>query len=200
MWIKYIPFYRATGKLKTLYNRVKGPNDNVDNILMSHSLRPHSLEGHMKLYKNVLHHKDNLIPKWFLEVLGVYVSMLNDCNYCVNHHFAGFKRLLNDEEKSQKIWDALSADKPEQYFSDGKLAMIHYAHKLTKTPGLMERSDIQPLRNHGLSDGEILEVNQVVSYFSYANRTVLGLGVNTEGDILGLSPGDSDNPDNWSHG
>jgi hypothetical protein len=40
----------------------------------------------------------------------------------------------------------------------------------------------------------------VVSYFAYANRTVLGLGVNTDGDVLGLSPGDNDDPDNWSHG
>ena len=28
---------------------------------------------------------------------------------------------------------------------------------------------------------------------------VLGLGVTTDGDILGLSPGNSDNPDDWSH-
>ena len=45
----------------------------------------------------------------------------------------------------------------------------------------------------------ILELNQVTSYFNYANRTVLGLGVSTEGDELGLSPGDSDDPKNWHH-
>jgi hypothetical protein len=28
---------------------------------------------------------------------------------------------------------------------------------------------------------------------------VLGLGVNTEGDILGLSPSDSDDFENWHH-
>ena len=33
-----------------------------------------------------------------------------------------------------------------------------------------------------------------------ANRTVLGLGCSTEGDELGLSPGQSDDPDDWSHG
>ena len=48
-------------------------------------------------------------------------------------------------------------------------------------------------------DGEILEVNQVVAYFCYANRTVLGLGVTTEGDIIGLSPNENDDPDNWNH-
>jgi uncharacterized protein YciW len=55
------------------------------------------------------------------------------------------------------------------------------------------------MRGAGLDDGEILEVNQVVSYFAYVNRTVLGLGVDTEGDTLGLSPTDSADLENWQH-
>jgi uncharacterized protein YciW len=55
------------------------------------------------------------------------------------------------------------------------------------------------MREAGLDDGMILEVNQVVAYFAYANRTVLGLGVSHAGEVLGLSPGDSDDPDNWTH-
>ena len=55
------------------------------------------------------------------------------------------------------------------------------------------------LRDAGYSDGEILEINQVSAYFGYANRTVLGLGCSTKGDILGLSPNKSENPDDWSH-
>jgi uncharacterized protein YciW len=55
------------------------------------------------------------------------------------------------------------------------------------------------MRAAGLTDGEILEVNQVVAYFAYANRTVSGLGVTTHGDVLGLSPADTEG-DDWSHG
>ena len=47
--------------------------------------------------------------------------------------------------------------------------------------------------------GEILEINQVCAYFAYANRTVLGLGVSTDGDIIGLSPNNSEDPEDWSH-
>ena len=71
-WIKTIPYERATGKLKSLYDRVKGPNDNVDNIMLAHGLRPHTMEGHMALYKAVLHHPRNTIDKWFLEAIGIY--------------------------------------------------------------------------------------------------------------------------------
>ena len=43
------------------------------------------MEGH--LYKYVLHHSGNTVDKRFLETIGVYVSLLNDCAYCVEHHF-----------------------------------------------------------------------------------------------------------------
>ena len=59
--------------------------------------------------------------------------------------------------------------------------------------------EIDELRNVGFSDGEILEINQVASYFNYVNRMVVGLGVDLHGDEIGLSPNESDNPDNWNH-
>ena len=60
-------------------------------------------------------------------------------------------------------------------------------------------NDIKNLKDVGFDEGEILEINQVCSYFNYVNRCVLGLGVTTEGDILGLSPNESDDPNNWTH-
>lgn len=198
-WIKFIPYEKAEGKLKKLYNRVKGPDNNVDNILTAHSLRPHSLEGHMVLYKNVLHHSNNKIPKWFLETIGVYVSMLNHCDYCVEHHFSGLKRLLDDESRSSSIRTGLEKNEYDNLFDKGQVLALEYARKLTESPGAMSEEDAIQLKSAGWSDGELLEINQVTAYFNYANRTVLGLGVTTDGDILGLSPNDSNDPDNWSH-
>jgi uncharacterized peroxidase-related enzyme len=198
-WIQTIPYREATGLLKQLFDRVKGPDDHIDNILLVHSLRPHTLKGHMTLYKNVLHHRSNTIPKWLLEALGVYVSMLNACDYCVDHHFAGMQRLLGDDVKAQSIRRALELGKPEACFSGKDLAFFHYVENLTLRPGKMSGPSLDEMRRYGADDGEILEVNQVVSYFAYANRTVLGLGVTTEGDILGLSPGARDD-ESWLHG
>lgn len=198
-WIKTIAYEEAKGKLKQLYERVKGPDNNVDNIMMVHSLRPHSMEGHMHIYKYVLHHNGNTFPKWYLETIGVYVSMLNDCNYCVEHHFQGMRRLVNDEERSVAVRKALEARQPEEVFSRKELALLRYAEKLTLSPAALQASDMDVLREAGADDGEILEVNQVTSYFCYANRTVLGLGVSTAGDIIGLSPNENDEPDNWNH-
>ncbi|ATG43924.1 putative peroxidase-related protein enzyme [Phaeobacter piscinae] len=199
-WIKTIPFDAATGKLKALYDRVTGPGGNVDNIMMMHSLRPQSMEGHMALYKAVLHHSGNSLPKWYLEVLGVWVSSLNDCGYCVEHHFAGLQRLLRDAPRGAAIRAAIEARNPQLApLEAAERAGMVYARKLTEAPAAVIEADINALRAAGLDDGQILEINQVTAYFSYANRTVLGLGCSTRGDVLGLSPNNSENPEDWGH-
>ena len=198
-WINTVPYEEASGRLKLLYDRIKGPDDNVDNIMMAHSLRPHTMEGHMSLYKHVLHNSANVTPRWLLEALGVYVSFLNGCTYCVEHHYQGMRQLLQDDERADSIRTALEADQPERAFDDESVAgMFRYARLLTVDPKSVTEQAIDDLRRAEVSDGENLEVNQVVSYFAYANRTVLGTGANTEGDILGLSPSGSDG-DDWSH-
>ncbi len=203
-WIRVISYADSKGKLRKLYDRVKGPDNNVDNIMMAHSLRPHSMEGHMAIYKYVLHHNGNSLPKYFLEMLGTWVSMLNQCEYCVEHHFAGMKRLMaqmdNGAAKADTILTALKFnDLAHDIFTPADRAALYYARTLTLQPSTLTQKSIQPLHDAGYDDGEILEINQVSAYFSYANRTVLGLGVNTDGDVLGLSPNNSDNPDDWGH-
>ena len=154
----------------------------------------------MALYKYVLHHTANTVPKWFLETIGVWVSRLNKCGYCVDHHFQGLKRLVSDDQRSAAIRTALDTGEIEAGpFSEQEKRALRYAEVLTRDPASVSEDLIQGLRAAGYNDGEILEINQVTAYFSYANRTVLGLGCSTAGDILGLSPNKSDSPDDWSH-
>ena len=153
----------------------------------------------MALYKNVLHNSNNTLPKWYLESLGTYVSYLNQCNYCVDHHAEGLKRLLGNDKKYKEIRTNIERDKLENSFDEKMLEGFRYAKKLTLSHHLISKKDMEALRSVGYDDGEILEVNQLVSYFNYVNRTVVGLGVNIDGDILGLSPNENDDPNNWNH-
>ena len=198
-WIKTIAYEQASGRLRKLYDRIKGPDDNVDNIMLAHSLRPHTMEGHMALYKHVIHHSSNTLARSYLEIIGVYVSILNDCEYCIEHHFAGLCRLLQDQERANAIRSALENEEPAAAFHGKELTGLNYARMLTADPSAVDAQDIDELRESGFDDGEILELNQVSAYFAYANRTVLGLGIDTGGDVLGLSPGESDDSSNWSH-
>ncbi len=198
-YIKTITPSDAKGRLAKIYDRVRGADGRVDNILTAHSLRPPSLEGHMALYKNVLHHSANQVPKWFLEVIGVLVSLRNGCAYCVEHHFAGLERLLDDADEAAAIRSSLEGELAEGAIWGAKeIAALLYAEKLTMRPADMAETDVSELREAGWDDGEILEINQVAAYFAYANRTVLGLGVSINGEQLGLSPNSSEDGD-WGH-
>jgi uncharacterized peroxidase-related enzyme len=198
-WIKTIDYLNADSNLKRIYNRVKGPNNNVDNVLSIHSLRPHTLVGHMTLYKSVLHNSNNVLPKWYLESIGVYVSHLNNCTYCVEHHFNGFKKLLKDDLKADYYLESVKNDTLADFFDSKYFSGIVYAQKLTMEVQNIKKENFESLKIAGFSEGEILEINQVVSYFNYVNRTVVGLGVDLKGDVLGLSPNESEDPNNWSH-
>lgn len=198
-WIKVISFNEASGKLKQIYNKIKGPNNQIDNVLSIHSLRPHTLIGHMSLYKNTLHHTDNTFPNWFLEFLGTYTSYINKCDYCYQHHFTGMKRFLKDDSKAELIKYHIENDTLDSILDEKDQEIINYVRLLTFNAHQITKVNIEMLKEHGLNDGELLEINQVVAYFNYANRTVLGLGVTTKNEILGLSPNNKNDASSWSH-
>lgn len=58
--------------------------------------------------------------------------------------------------------------------------MLRYAEKLTLTPGQMVEADVKMLRKVGFEDVDILDINQIVAYYAYVNRTADGLGVKLE--------------------
>ena len=190
-WIRMIPDAEAEGLLKRLYDKVRTPHGTVDNVMRAHSLRPHTMDGHVTLYRSVLHNPDNTLPFWFLEVVASYTSIVNDCAYSLAHHFTNVRRLLKDEPRADAILKALEARAPERAFEGKELALLRYSEKLTAQVGRMAAADVDALREAGCDDGEILEVNQVCAYFNYSNRLLNGLGVTTEGDVVGYYKEDS---------
>lgn len=179
-WIQSIGPEQAQGRLRAQYERLADSAGRVDNVLTVHGLRPHSLEGHLALYRAAVHHSANTLPKVYLEALGVRVSRLNGCGYCVAHHSQGVRREAGDPARVQALLAALELDRPGPPFSAAEQAGLAYADRLTREPGAVSEADIRAMRAAGLDDGQILEVNQVVGYFCYANRVVLGLGVELE--------------------
>lgn len=175
----------ATGAAKEALDEARTPHGTVDNVLRVHSLRPHTIYGHMTLYRSVLHHPDNTIPIWFLEAVGTYTSILNECDYSVTHHSLNLRKLVADDKRSEAILSALRDQRPERVFDGKFLAMLIYVRKLTLNVANMNKKDFDLLIDAGCMDGEILELNQVVGYFCYANRLLNGLGVTTDGDVIG---------------
>ena len=58
--------------------------------------------------------------------------------------------------------------------------MCLFAEKLTLQPSTITQLDIDTLSDFDLSDKEISEIVQIVSYFNYINRVADGLGLESE--------------------
>lgn len=184
-WISMIPDHLASPEWKAALGVARTPAGTVDNVMRVHSHRPNTMLGHVKLYRAVLHDDANTVPMWFQETIASYVSLINSSHYSYSNHWKNARHLIGDEPRADAIEAALRANRPEDVFSGAELAMLQYAAKLTRTPGEMVEDDVLGLRQLGVDDGQILEVNQVCAYFNYVNRLLNGLGVSLKGDVVG---------------
>ena len=184
-WIRMISDDEADETLKDALDMARTPHGTVDNVMRVHSLRPSTMRGHVVLYRACLHDDTNTVPMWFQEVISSYVSTLNSCPYSYANHWSNARHLIGDDARADAVEAALNARRPDQAFEGAELAALHYAETLTLRPGEIARADVEALRAAGWDDGQILEINQIIGYFNYANRLLNGLGVTTEGDVVG---------------
>ena len=184
-WIRMLSDLEAGEDLSEALALARTPHGTVDNVMRVHSLRPNTLRGHVALYRATLHDDSNTLPAWLQECIASYVSILNDCPYALANHWANARHLIGGGSRADRIEAALAARRPEDAFEGRELALMRYAEKLTVQPGAMEKADVEALFEAGLDDGEILEANQIIGYFNYVNRCLNGLGVTTEGDVVG---------------
>ncbi len=71
----------AGDRLSRLYRACLDPEHGVvDNILKVHSLAPETLDGHLRLYRSVMHTAGELSRRE-REVIAVAVSACNECHY-----------------------------------------------------------------------------------------------------------------------
>jgi len=184
-WITTISPPSATGRVKEVYEQAATPHGDVDNVYQAQSLRPETILGHDLLYKSVLHFENPACPRWYLEAIAVFTSVLNLCPYAVKHHLANMDHLLGDPGRSADILKAFQSNMLETAFAGKELLLMRYARKLTKDPADLNRADIESLKGKGVSDEEILEVNQVSACFNYSNRVINGLGVRLGNERIG---------------
>ena len=184
-WIEMIGDEEADDTLRAALDLARTPHGTVDNVMRVHSLRPHTMRAHVHLYKAALHDDTNTLSPWLQETIASYVSLLNRCDYSFDNHWTNARHLIADDTRADEIEAALREDTPERVFEGAQLALMRYARTLTLTPANMRKEDIVALRESGVDDGEILEANQIIGYFNYANRLLNGLGVTTKGDVVG---------------
>ncbi|MBM4107497.1 MAG: peroxidase-related enzyme [Phycisphaerae bacterium] len=183
-FIRVIPRADAEGHLADLYRRYANRNGHVDHVLVVHSLHPATLEAHMALYAQAMHGPSSL-SRVEREVLGVVVSRVNGCRYCLEHHATGLARELTEDRRGLAV---CLKEGNVAGLTPREAGLAGYATKLTSEPASVTAHDIAALHAAGLSDREVLDAAQVIGYFNYVNRIVLGLGVTLEAGPIGQHP------------
>ena len=108
-WIEMVNDDVASPELMDALSLARTPHGTVDNVMRVHSLRPNTMLGHVKLYRAALHDEANTLPMWLQEVIGSYVSMLNQCAYSYANHWANASHLIGQSRTSSSSRESASS-------------------------------------------------------------------------------------------
>jgi len=179
-YIDYIKPEEAQGRLREIYEQISKERGKIANIMKIQSLDPEAMYLHIELYKHLMFGKSGL-SRVEREMIGVIVSKINGCEYCIEHHVQALNNYWKDVDRcSQFLKDYRVAELKER-----EIAILDYVVTLSQKPNEVSKELIQAMRNCGLGDKEILSVNLVASYFNFVNRISTGLDVNFNQSEIG---------------
>ena len=185
-WIQTIPEAEAEGAVAEAYAAVRRPDGSVHNLYKAFSLWPETMAPADALYKAMLHGGDSTLPPWFLELVATSVAWLCECEYAAAHHGARFERLLGDADRAACMHEAVREGTATIALDTAQNALLAYARKLTLEPAAIGEEDLGELREAGVGDRELLEVNQLCAGFNYWVRVINGLGIRLGNERIGL--------------
>jgi len=185
-WIESSNDAEASHELRAQFDAVRNDRGELDNLYRAFSLRGHMMRPADDLYRAVLHHDSNTIAKRDSELYGCYVAILTECDYALAHHGDNFCQLDTSRDQGEQILNALRADRLNECGDAKTVAALRFVKTLTTQPEQMASENISELRANGWNDGEILEIVQIVSMFSYFVRVINALGISLGDETIGL--------------
>lgn len=145
--------------------------------LMAYS--PKTAEPLNALAEILLRDDDNTLSRGDRELIGTYVSYLNDCFFCQNVHGAMAGHYLGCD--IQQI-DGIKHDFKSANLSDKMKALLSIAGSVQKGGKQVTELQIDEARKNGATDKEIHDTVLIAAAFCMFNRYVDGLGTSAPTD------------------
>ncbi|MFN8021702.1 MAG: peroxidase-related enzyme [Acidimicrobiales bacterium] len=173
VWVRIIEMDEATGSLREAYDwqaqRLGEPTD----FTKLGSLYPDIVWERLRLYKAVEGCPSGL-SQIERQLAAFVVSRLNATTHCGS----GLEIKLTELGADRSLIDLVIADPGDVRSGDERIdAICAYAAKLTSAPATMTEADVERLREVGLDDLDLLDLNNMVAYYNYLNRVSNGLGL-----------------------
>ncbi len=172
-WIDYVSPEDAEGPLASSYDWQAASLGEPAEFTMLGSLYPDIVQRRLELYKTVEGCPSDLSQIERQSAAWV-TSLLNGTAHCGS----GLRLKLASLGVAEETLQHIEANPDAVNTGDARLdAICAHAAKLTSSPTEMAESDVQQLRSLGLSDLDIVDLNNMVAYYNYINRVVMGLGL-----------------------
>ncbi len=177
-FISWVDDDAATGKAAEVYDlwRSKNPGrDRVPDILKCFSLRPDFMEQAIT-FSYGLQFADGFLTRRQKELIGTYVSALNECPYCRGSH-AYFLECQVGPGTADAIRRADLDALPTGEVTQPERELLEFAGLLTRESHRVRREDVERLREVGWSDKQIAEAVYVAAMFALFNRIANAFGL-----------------------
>ncbi len=107
------------------------------------------------------------------EMIGAYVSALNDCSYCYGGHRAAAEAFGLDPDFLESVLADINAAPVEERLKP----VLRYLRKLTLTPSRMVQADADAVFAAGWDEAALTDAILICCSFSFMNRLVCGHGI-----------------------
>src|SRR3984957_8601650 len=137
------------------------------------AFRPETAKPLNELAEVLLRDDNNSLSRGERELIGTYVSSLNDCFFCQNVHGSLAQHYL---ECDMPYIDAIKANPAATMLSDKLKALLSIAASVQKGGKSVTSGQIEKARAQGATDREIHDTVLIAAAFCMYNRYVDGLG------------------------
>jgi uncharacterized peroxidase-related enzyme len=175
-WVTTVAWDEADGTLKEAYDWQAERLGEPTEFTMLGSLYPDIVMERLRLYRSVEGCPSALDGSE--RQLAAYVtSLLNGTTHCASGLRVKLRTLAVDAD----VLVAIETNPTAPATGDDRLdAILAYAALLTSEPRSVDANHVDALRAVGLSDLDIVDLNNIVAYYNYINRVANGLGLFTE--------------------
>ncbi|HXS56723.1 MAG TPA: peroxidase-related enzyme [Hanamia sp.] len=143
------------------------------------AFRPETAKPLNELAEILLHDDNNTLSRGEREMIGAYVSALNDCFYCQNVHGALAQHYF---ECDMQFIDHIKKDFLSAPISEKLKALLSIAGSVQKGGKFVTPDQIKNAKILGATDREIHDTVLIAAAFCMFNRYVDGLDTFAPGD------------------
>jgi uncharacterized peroxidase-related enzyme len=119
-----------------------------------------------------------VLPPTVKQMISMTIAMQNNCRYCTVAH----SNALESMGVPTEVIQSCAGDPDLAHVPPPQRAILKFGLKTARSPRSVTDADLQALRDHGLSDGEIMEVVMVAACSNFLNTWAEVSGILVDGE------------------